>query len=188
VLRPRAGALEDQERKCLGLLASAMFAEARELGAGSALASCLSAYVVQLLHPERRHPSSRGAYEITSPADVSVFRRLATSMDSLSLSLGPGSGVGRALSNWAARVNLAVAEAESRHALVDGPPEELLAMAAALGTPQEPGTRSLAEGPPELLAPAAEPSEPPGHERPGGSGRLWSRAAEEGSRSRRRRR
>jgi hypothetical protein len=188
VLRPHAGTLVDQERKCLGLLASAMFAEARELRADSVLASCLNAYVAQLLHPDRRHPSSRGACEISSPVDVSVFRRLATLMDSLSLSLGPWSGVGRALSNWAARVSLAVAEAESRQALIDGPPEELLAMAAALRIQEEPSKQSLAEGVPELVAPAAEPSEPFEQEHPPRSDRLWSRAGEEGSRSRRRRR
>jgi hypothetical protein len=184
--------LEDRERIALGLLASSMFAEAQELPPESALASCLGAYVTQLLRPapQRAPGGARTPYRIQSLTDPPVFRRLATSMDALALALGPRSGVGRALSAWAERINLAVAEAERRRVTIDGPARDLLMMAAALGiTDDDPVVERLIATYPQVFtqagpaeAPRAEPERPPR------TGRLWTRDDDRDDRRSRRRR
>jgi hypothetical protein len=184
--------LEDRERTALVLLASAMFGEAQELAPESALARCLGAYVAQLLQPgSGRAPSrAREPYRIESFTDPPVFRRLATSMDALALALGPWSGVGRALSAWAERINLAVAEAERRRVTIDGPARDLLAMAAALGiTDDDPVVERLIATHPQLLEQAGPAEAPPAEsERPLRTGRLWTRNDDRDDRRSRRRR
>lgn len=180
----------NRERTALALLASAMFAEAHELDAESDLARCLLGYLTQLLRPRvrRRGHQAQDSYEIRDATDAPVFRRLATFMDALALSLGPWSGVGRALASWASRITLAVAEAERRKVALRGPSNELLTMAAALEIHVgDPVTESLAAAHSELRerAPADDPVD---NDRFVRAGRIWSRGYDDGVRRSRRRR
>ena len=105
-------------------------------------------------------------------------------MDALSLSLRPWSGVGLALSGWAARINLAVAEAERRQNKLYGPSNDLLMMAAALGVESDDPLREWLMTTYAELVEEADTAEPrlAQPQRPPRAGRIWSREDDPGAR------
>lgn len=141
----RESALARREREALLLLSAAMFAEASELSASSDLRLRLRRYSETLARPSQATEEPEQPYEICASEDGPPLRRLATLMDAKAALLGQASPVGRALSGWASRIVAAVAEAEAEQRHLEGPGDELVALAAALARPGGGGLHEMVE-------------------------------------------